>query len=146
MNKTVAIFFICFYLGSLFFCIFLRIESWPFSDYRVYARSIHPESVKAHIPYFKLSDGSYFDPRMTEFDPYMDIMYFSHIFLLSDSPDKDWYVNRMLKSRSLKRAVRKMRKNNINPVKFVVMRVTFKEETKHKWMPVYTPWEEYDIP
>ncbi len=155
--------FIVIYLGVLLFCIFLRVESWPFSDYRFYAYDHHPRYVRAVIPYFKLSDGSYFNPGTTNFIPYahvyytslfdlgaeltpfIDRIYFSYVFL-SDSSDKNRYVNKILKSELMQKTVKDIKNQGFLPVKFVAMQVTFKEETKHKWMPVYTPWEEYDIP
>ena len=38
-----------------------------------------------------------------------------------------------------------MKKSNLFPTQFIIMKVKFKEKRKHKWEPIFNPVKEYDI-
>lgn len=145
-NKTLISIFIVIYLGQFFFCIFFRIESWPFSDYRVYPFHNHPKHIKAYIPYFKLSDGSYIPPILNnKFVYYIEKSYFQKAYLKYNPVDYKRYISALLKSNSMKKALKRMKKSNLIPTQFVIMEIKFTEKKKHKWEPIFTPVKEYDI-
>ena len=140
-------FFLLTYLGVLFFCIFARIESWPFSDYRVFAYHNHPEHISLYTPFFKLSNGEYFNPGTREFYLHIDRAYFTLSFKKMDPPTLEQYLTSTAKSKQVRRLVKKMRREGaLQPVKFVPMKTTFKKDKNNKWRPVYSPFKEYDIP
>ena len=145
-NKAFIAVFIVLYLGSFFYVIFFRIESWPFSDYRVYSHHTHPKRIKTYIPYFRLSDGSYVPPIVNnKIILLIDKPHFQKAYLKYNSSDYDTYINKLLKSKTMRQAVKRMREQNLFPAQFIIMEVKFKEKKKHKWIPVYTPVKKYDI-
>ena len=133
------------YIFSLFFCIFARIESWPFSDYRVFEGAYYPKDLVVRAPYFKLSNGEYFNPSTKEFYIWINRVYF-HLAPLKLKPN-EWeaYLKKLVRSKKVLDIVKKMTESGLKPEKFVVMKVTFREKRKHLWVPVYTPEKQYDI-
>ena len=122
------IFFSFTYLGVLFFCIFARIESWPFSDYRVFQHHNHPEHVSIHAPFFKLSNGEYFNPGTRNFYLHIDRAYFTQAFTKMDPQVREKYLISLAKSKRIERLAGKIRRElKLIPVKFVPMKVTFKK-------------------
>jgi len=101
-NKIFATVFIVIYLGQFFFCMFFRIESWPFSDYKVFQRSAHPQSAKVYIPCFKLPDGAYIQAIINNqivFD--INALYFNKAsmkYFKHNSPDYEKYISKLIKS------------------------------------------------
>ena len=161
MNKVFVSVFIAIYLSALFFCIFKRINAWPLSDYRAYQNHADPQYTRLYLPYFKLSDGSYFRLDMTKFDaatnlgglfkskkitPFINQSYFFFVFIQHDLKSQNRYIDKVLKSQFMQMILKQMSKRDSHPVKFVVMQVSFEEVRTHKWVPVYTPWREYDLP
>ena len=146
MNKNLSIVFIVIFLGSFFFCTFLRIESWPFSDYRIFAKHSHPKLVEVYVPYFELSDGSYIPPIIQKKSVlHIDRSHFHIAYKKYSSLDYYRYINKLLQSKEMRWAIKEIRRQNLFPVKFIVMEVTFTEKQKHKWTPIYTPLKKYDI-
>ena len=110
-NKIFITVFIIVYLGQFFFCIFFRIESWPFSDYSMYRSHTHPKRVKVYIPYFKLSDGSYIPPVLNnKIVLSINKVHFHKAYRKYDSADYDRYINALLKSNSMKKSIEKNEK------------------------------------
>ena len=140
------IFFSFIYIGVLFFCIFARIESWPFSDYRVFKRNHHPKYLISHVPWLKLSDGEYFNPSTREFYFHIDRPYFDEALRMMDPQTLERYLTSIAESKRLEKLAKRMRRAGKVPVKFVAMKITFKQGKNKKWSPVYTPVKEYDIP
>ena len=144
MQKRLAIVFITIYLGQFFFCTFWRIESWPFSDYRIFQKDSHPKLVNTYSPYLKLSNGSY----VSIIKEKLFYINNNHFVTATDKYkplDYEKYINNLIHSKGMKQAVDKMRKQNLFPIKFIVMQVKFVEIKKHKWQPVYTPFKKYDL-
>ena len=137
--------FIIIYISSLFFCIFARIESWPFSDYRVFEGAYYPEELIVRMPYFKLSNGEYFNPGTKEFFLHTDRPYFDKAFRELKPDELESYLKQLILSKAVKRVKKEMIAKNLIPVKFVVMKITFKEKQKNLYVPVYTSEKEYDI-
>lgn len=133
------------YIFSLFFCVFARIESWPFSDYRVYEGAYYPQDLVVRVPYFKLSNGEYFNPSTKESYLWIDRVYF-HLAPLKLKPS-EWesYLHKLVRSEKIRKFTQKITKLGLEPEKFVVMKVTFKEQKKNLWVPVYTPEKQYDL-
>ena len=140
------VFFLIFYLGGLFFCIFARIESWPFSDYRLFSRHNHPKHISIHAPFFKLSNGEYFNPGTRNFYLHIDRGYFTWAFTKQDPQVREKYLISLAESKRVRRLAEKIKRElKLIPVKFVPMKVTFKKNKK-KWAPVLSPLREYAIP
>ena len=139
-------FFSFIYIGVLFFCIFARIESWPFSDYRVFMYNNHPERIVYYAPFFKLSSGEYFNPGTRKFYFQFERVYFHTALRKMDPPTLERYLISTAKSEKVQRFVERMRRHNMVPVKFVAMKVTFKQDKNNKWQPIHSPVKEYDIP
>ena len=137
--------FIIIYVGSLFFCIFTHIESWPFSDYRVFPKAFYPKDISLRIPYFKLSSGEYFNPSTKWQSLGFDKNYFFKSFRELKPDDLESYLKDLSDSKAVKRLQCKMIARNLIPIKFVVMHVTFKERKKYLYEPVYTPEKEYEL-
>ncbi len=142
--KPFQIVFSVLYIGSLFFCIFARIESWPFSDYGVFQNANYPKNISVRVPYFKLSNGEYFDPFKKRYFGF-DREYFDQAIHELKPDELDSYLKKLIKSKAVKKVKHKMIAENLTPVKFVVMKVTFKETKKNLYKPVYTPEKEYDL-
>ena len=138
-------FFIITYIGVLFFFIFARVESWPFSDYRLFSNSSYPWDITIYAPYFELLDGQYFNPGTKKIYLKIDRDYFDESFQVSQHDDLKKYMKGLVHSAPVKDMINKMKKHNLHPVKFVVMKVTFKRENAKKWVPVYSPEIKLDI-
>ena len=145
MKKIFNRFFIIIYIGVLFFCIFARVESWPFSDYRLFAGSSYPQNITIYVPYFELLDGQYFNPGTKKIFLNIDRDYFDESFQMSQNDDLKRYMKGLVHSARVKDVINKMTKHNLHPIKFVVMKVTFKRENDKKWVPVYSPEIKLDI-
>ena len=135
--------FIIVYLGSFFFCIFFQIESWPFSDYRLFPHKSHPNRVHVYLPYFQLSNGQFFDPLKNRHLS-LDRSYFNKVFRFKSLAIEP-YIRNLIQSKKMEKAIKKMEREGLVPVKFIPMLITFKKSEKNKWEPVLKPVTEYDI-
>ena len=96
------------------------------------------------MPYFKLSNGEYFDPS-TKWYLNFDRDYFNEATDELKPDELDSYLKRLVKSKTVQKVKHKMTAENLIPVKLVVMKVTFRETKKNLYKPVYTPEKEYDL-
>ena len=142
-KKGIVVLFITVYLGQFFFVTFWRIESWPFSDYRIFEKTSHPQIVKVYSPYFELSDGSYISIIQEKI--HVNKNHFHTANTKYKPSDHEKYIQKLIHSKEITQAISNMKKQNLFPVKFVVMQVSFRESKKHKWYPVHTPLKKYDL-
>ena len=132
------------YIGTGFFCVFARIESWPFSDYRVFENNLHPGYLRAYAPWLKLSNGEYFNPGTKDIYYNIDRPYFHEAFRKMPASDLEKYLSSLAKSKKIRALAAKMRSKGLDPVKLVPMEFTF-EKRNSKWTPNPRPFKEYDI-
>lgn len=135
--------FIIGYIGILLFCIFNRIESWPFSDYRLFSGSQYPQDVEIYAPYFELSNGKYFNPGTKKLYLHIDRDYFNNIFYEFESKDVDKYIKQLILSKPMQKVISEMVKEGLRPIKFIAMEVKFKKQSDKTWTPILNPRLEY---
>ena len=137
--------FIALYIFQAFFCIFARIESWPFSDYGVFENNLHPRHVKAYAPWFKLQNGRYFNPASKDLYYHTDRSFFHMSFIKMLPEDREQYLSRLAKSPKTRAFAAKMRERGLRPAALVPMEFSFKDRGGRKWEPVPRPLKEYAL-
>ncbi len=145
MARKLQTAFIALYIFQAFFCIFARIESWPFSDYQVFKDNSHPSWVKAYAPWLKLQSGRYFNPASKDIYYHIDRSFFHMSFIKMPPEDRETYLSRLAKSSKTRAFAAKMRARGLEPEALVPMEVSFKDRGGRKWEPVSRPLKEYAL-